>query len=645
VRRLLLRTSVLERVNGELADLLAGGSGGERTLQDLEAVNGFVVSLDAGRSWFRYHHLFADLLRLELRRAEPGGLPALHAAAAGWFAARGYPVEAVRHAQAAGDWDLAARLLSDTWLSLTLDGQQDTAHELLTGFPRGVVAADPELTALRAADELNQGSLERAERHLARAAGELASVPAQRRGRFQVTLGILRLSLARQRGDLPAVAEEAHRLLAPAGAADGAELGMSGERRALALISLGIAETWSYRNDDAERHLEQGIALARQFGRPFLELTGLAHRAQMAGSRSYVLSEQRCREAIELAERHGWSEEPIVGVACTQLAGVLVGQGRLEEAEPWLERAERTLRPELQPAATIQVPFIRSGLERARGRPERALDAFRTAERLASLLPAPEVNTAWMREQELHNLVRLGQTDRVEAALAEMNDQERGPAVMRTVIAALRLAEDDPRAATVALAPVIAGSVPAGHPTWLVEALLLEAVARDLLGDAEAATRAIERALDLAEPDRLLFPFLIHPAPGLLERHARQHTTHAAQIAEILAMLPDRPRPAGPGPGDRGGTGSPPVRRGSLEGIAPPEATLIEPLSQAEARVLRYLPTNLTASEIANQLSLSVNTIRTHMRHLYDKLGAHRRHEAVDRARAVGLLAPSSRGT
>jgi len=106
VRRLLLRTSVLERVSGELADLLTGGSNGERILQDLEDAGAFVVSLDGRRSWFRYHRLFADLLQLELRRSEPGQLPALHVAAADWYTAHGYPAEAVRHAEATQDWDL-----------------------------------------------------------------------------------------------------------------------------------------------------------------------------------------------------------------------------------------------------------------------------------------------------------------------------------------------------------------------------------------------------------------------------------------------------------------------------------------------------------------------------------------------------------
>jgi LuxR family maltose regulon positive regulatory protein len=149
VRRLLLRTSVLDRVNGELADLLTGGSGRERVLQDLEEANAFVTSLDATRSWFRYHHLFADLLRLELRRTEPGEVTALHELAATWFAGHELPVEAIRHAQAAQDWDLAAQLLADHWPGLHLDGQGATVHALLAGFPAGAAAANAGLRRWR----------------------------------------------------------------------------------------------------------------------------------------------------------------------------------------------------------------------------------------------------------------------------------------------------------------------------------------------------------------------------------------------------------------------------------------------------------------------------------------------------------------
>src|SRR5712672_1401605 len=201
VRRLLLRTSVLERVSGELADALTGGSGGERILQDLEEANAFVMALDAARSCFRYHRLFAGLLQLELRRTASHEVSELHRVAAGWFAGHGLPVEAVRHAQGAQDWGLAARLLADAWPGLHLGGQAADVHELLTGFPAEAAAADAELAALGAADELTRGSLEEAKRYLARAA--LVSVPAGRRGQVQLLLGLVGLLLARQRGNLP----------------------------------------------------------------------------------------------------------------------------------------------------------------------------------------------------------------------------------------------------------------------------------------------------------------------------------------------------------------------------------------------------------------------------------------------------------
>jgi LuxR family maltose regulon positive regulatory protein len=135
VRQLLLRTSLLARVNGPLADLLSGGTGGERVLQDLERANAFVVSLDARRSWFRYHQLFAELLALELRRTAPQELPGLHAIAAEWLAEHGHTVEAIRHAQTAENWGIAARLLADDWRSMHLDGRIATARELLSRFP------------------------------------------------------------------------------------------------------------------------------------------------------------------------------------------------------------------------------------------------------------------------------------------------------------------------------------------------------------------------------------------------------------------------------------------------------------------------------------------------------------------------------
>ena len=631
VRRLLLRTSVLERVSGPLADALTGGAGGELILQELEQANAFVVSLDVARSWFRYHQMFADLLQLELRRTAPAEVDALHRTAARWFTDHGYPVEAIRHAQAARDWAAAAHLLADHWPGLQLDGQAATVHVLLGGFPAEARMADAELAVLAAADELAAGSLAQAEWFLGLAARGTASVLPDRRGQLDVLLGMVRLLLARQRMNLPAAAEEAQRLRVVADAPDTAPAGLGEELRALALINLGITEYWGGRLAEAEPHLDQGITLARRIARPYLEFLGLAHRTSIASVRSspYALAEELARQTIELARRHGWTDEPAAGIAYISLAAGLIWR-RHEEAADWVRRAERTLRVEAEPITAIAIRYVRALLELARGRDQEVLATFQATERLSRLLDAPDWPLMRTRALRLHALVRLGELGRAEQDIAEIGEKGRASGEMRMALAALRIAQGDPHAATLALAPVLSGAAPVPPTTWLVHACLLEAIARDALGDPAAASDAMRRALDIARPDGAVTAFLFHPpARELFDRYAPDRSEQAALVAEIRSLLPAKPKPGMYG-------GSP----------RPADAfRLVDPLSKSEIRVLRYLPTNLSTLEIARELSLSVHTVRTHVRHLFAKLGAHGRSEAVAHARALGLLAPSGRTT
>ena len=629
VRRLLVRTSVLERVNGELADLLTASSGGGRILRELEQANAFVLALDSQRSWFHYHTLFADLLQLELLdTTAQDELARLHGTAAAWFGEHGFPVEAVRHAQAAQDWSLAGRLLSDHWFGLALDGQAATADDLLCGFPHDVIAADPELTTLLAARELNQGSLADAERHLQLAAEGSESVAAGRRGHLQLVLGMQRLILARLRGDLPVAIEEARHLVTRAGTpapqapghAAAAHLGMGEELRAMALLSLGTTEWRTGRLEEAERHLEQARALAVRVGRPYLEFASLVSWARAATARSFALVTEFSTRAIELAGRHGWTDDPLTGDAYMMLGAALVWRGRLEEAEPWIQRAERASRAEAEPAAALALRYVRAHFELASGRAEDALTAFRAADRQAARLVGPHPLATQVRSALLQTLVRTGAAECAEQGIAELDDKERETGEMRAALATLRLAQGDPRAAALALEPVLDGSAPVIRQASLSEAFVLEAAARDALGDSDAAARALERALDIAESDGAVLPFLLHPVPGLLERHPRHRTVHASLISEILNLLGGASRSEAP-----------------PDGLPSPS----EPLSESETRVLRYLPTDLSAREIADELFLSWYTVKTHMRHLYAKLGTHTRHETVQRARALGLLAPS----
>jgi LuxR family transcriptional regulator, maltose regulon positive regulatory protein len=628
VRRLLLRTSLLQRVSGPLADALTGGTGGERVLLELEAANAFVVPVDAARTWFRYHHLFADLLQMELRRTAPGEVAALHRAAAQWFADHAYPVEAVRHAQAVGDWASAARLLSDHWPGLQLDGRAATVHALLAGFPAEVRAADAELAVLGAADELAAGSLPEAARLLGLAERDTASVPPARRGQLDVLLSMVRLLLARHRTNLPAVAKEAQRLRLVADAPDATPLGLGEELRALALINLGITEHWG-RIPAGEAHLEQGTTLARRIARPYLEFIGMAHLTAVASVRAspYAVAEERSRQTIELAQRHGWTDEPAAGFAYMSLAAGLTWRRQHEAAADWIQRAERTIRAEADPRAAMAVLFVRAQLALACGRDQDVLASFEAAERLSALLDAPEWPLMRTRALRLHALVRLGETGRAEQEIAELSERGRDDGDMRLAIAVLRLAQDDPHAATAVLAPVLSRAVPVPPATWLAHAYLLEAVARDALGDPAAAGDAMRRALEITKLDNAIMAFLFHPpSRELFDHYAPGSGEQADLAAEVRGLLPEEP-----GPGNH--------RRSSLRWADFPRP--VDPLSQGEVRVLRYLPTNLSAPEIARELSVSVTTVRTHIQHLFLKLGAHRRSEAVAVARDLGLLAPS----
>jgi LuxR family maltose regulon positive regulatory protein len=221
----------------------------------------------------------------------------------------------------------------------------------------------------------------------------------------------------------------------------------------------------------------------------------------------------------------------------------------------------------------------------------------------------------------------MGEHAAARSALAGVDAEEREWTGMRIAAATLALEEGSPQQAVEALAPVIdgwlepamEGSVQVLHLRWAtVHALLLDAAARDRLGDP-GAEASIERALELAELDGVVLPFILVPVRELLERHPRHRTSHAALLATILDVLAGSSPPL---PGEK--------------------TSLREELSEAELRVARYLPSNLKAHEIAAELFVSANTVRTHLRHIYAKLDAHSRGEAVARARALGLLAPGA---
>ncbi|HJZ26609.1 MAG TPA: hypothetical protein VJ370_10075, partial [Streptosporangiaceae bacterium] len=525
ILQLLLRTSLLDRVNGELADLLTGRPGSERILLALEDANAFVVSLDSERTWFRYHHLFADLLRLELRRRLPKQVPALHRQAAEWFTQHGQVAEAVRHTQAAGDWPGAARLLADYSLSLTLDGQAQTIRALLRAFPPG--ADHRELAVVRAGGDLLEGRLDDAAAHLAVAERHAETAPPGRRRRLRMAVASLKLSLARRRGNLPGVTEQAKFLASPVSGQSDEDIALSSDLRAVALMNLGTAEAWTLGLPDAERHLQEGAALAREIGRPYLEVACLAQLAFASRIRSFAATRQRCYEAIALAERHGWGAEPVIAPALVTLVGNLVWTGEFDEGERWLQRTRQALQTDTGPDIRQLLHLATGRLYAGRGRHHEALEELSAAERMQSQMEGSHALASQMTGWMLATQARAGRPGEARARLAALDEQEARSGEVRNADAVICLTEGEPAAALSALASVLDGTAPVKDYATVMEAHLLAGLAHRQLGEQRAANQAVEHALALAEQDRVVLPFVMTGSAELLETLPRLETAHA----------------------------------------------------------------------------------------------------------------------
>jgi LuxR family transcriptional regulator, maltose regulon positive regulatory protein len=616
VQQLLQRTSLLDRINGELADLLTGHSGSERILLDLEDANGFVVSLDPSRTWFRYHHLFADLLRLELRRRMPEELPVLHRLAAKWLIGHGEIVDAIRHTQAAGDWPGAARLLADHSFGLTLDGQAQTIQTLLRAFPPGAVTEGPDIPLARATSELARGRLDEAAARLTVAEASIAAAPADRKHRLEVATAALRLSLARKRGHLAGVVDQVRFLASPVSGQSDEDIALDSDLRAVALMNLGIVEAWSLGNQDSERHLQEGADLARRIGRPYLEVACLSELAFASKIEPFATTRRRCREAIALAEQHGWDAEPVIAPALVNLAGVLIWTGEFDEGDRWLRRAVRAVETDAGPVIRLLLHIGTGALLAGRRRLSEALAEYRAAEHLQAQLEGSHALMPQLTSWRLATQARLGQLSGARASLAALDPGLAGSGEIGNARAVICLAEGNPAAALIAVQDVRNGTAPVVGYVTVAEAHLLAALAHGELGDQRAASAETERALALAEADRVVLPFAMTGSLELLEAMPRHETAHAALLADILDVM-----------------------HGSS--ISPGNQSLpaeIDQLSPSELRVLRYLPTNLSRPEIASALSISVNTVNTHVRNIYAKLQAQDRSSAVQRAREMRLL-------
>lgn len=613
VRRFLLYTSISDQVCGQLADAITGGGHGQRILEELERVNAFIVRLGPKPQWFRYHRLLRDVLRHQLLLEAPSLLPELHLRAARWYAGRDAVLEALSHAVAAQDWPYVGRLAAARAAPLIVSVQRAALARVLERIPSGELTATPELIACAAMLLFHAGDFEPIPDRIARARKLLQDRPDGDRLPVEAALQSLEVGMSRARGDMPAVIAQTTELLAMLTKAR-IELTAMLQYRAIALNNKGIALLWTGLPEHANRYLWAASTGARAVGMELVAVHAVAHLALLEVLFGSLQEASRLAEsALDLAERRGFRSALQAAPAHLTHALIELERTNVAEAQQSLQRALSAYRMEPEPAQAKMLLGTRARLLIARKEPANARVLLEQARHETGPSTSGPVLDRWLLQAESEIDLMSGHPDRVLARYGPMAADGALTSREELYLARAAFATGDLRRADVLLAR-------SRHPTSdaisAVERSLLCALVADAQGQRARSARALEHALATAEQEDVRRPFVSMGAGRLHELVERQRGPtgeRAAFISEVLIEMT--------------------AARGAFE---PP--TVPGDLSERELEVMRYLPTMLTAGEIAADLHVSVNTIKAHMRSIYRKLDASRRREAVIRARERGIL-------
>jgi LuxR family maltose regulon positive regulatory protein len=636
VRSFLLETSILGRLNGSLCDAVTSQDDGKTMLESLERGNLFLVPLDDRRRWYRYHQLFADVLRAHLLDERPDLAPELHRRACEWYEQNGERSEAIGHALAAGDLERAADLVELAIPALSRGRQEATLRRWLEALPDDLLRVRPVLSDAYAGSLLVRGEVEGVEERLRDAerwleandeatmrAGSMVVVDETAFRRLPGSLAVHRAGQARILGDVAGTVAHARRALDLVREDDhlsrggGAALlalahwtsgdleaasrwyaaGMASLEQAghlsdvigcgLALADIRLAQG---RLDEALRIFERGLALATGQGGDMLRgaadmhvgiSTILLERNDLEGAGRQLL------HSAELGEENGLPQNRYRSRVA--LATIRQVEGALGGALELLTEAERLyvndFSPDVRPVAALKA--------RVWIAQERLSDAF-----------------SWTREQGLSaedDLTYLREFEHITLArvlLARRDAAGRSMQQALDLLERLRQVAED-----------------GGRTGSLIEILILQALGQRVRGDPSAALVPLERALALAEPEGYLRVFVDEGAPmaALLESAARQAIAPSYVRRLLSAFVPAEVRTAAKQP-------------------------LVEPLSERELDVLRLLASDLGGPDIARELVVSLNTVRSHTKNIYAKLGVNSRREAVRRAAELGLPSRARNG-
>ncbi len=639
VRSFLLCTAVLDRMTASLCEVLTGESASRSILESLERNNLFVVPLDDRREWYRYHHLFAEALRFRLLNEEPGRVPALHHAASEWYERNDLPEEAVRHALAAEDFGRAAQLMESALPEMRRHRQDAILLSWLRSLPEDVVRRSPVLSAFNAWRMLVAGDFEAVESWLRDAEQGLAGragnggrsegpaagsvVDGEELRNLPATVAIYRASLSQALGDVEATAE--HALHALELTAPGDHLGRAG-----AYGFLGMA---SWAAGDLERAVgtfSDAVTSLHAAGNVADELSSTIILADMWMARGRL---QKARQLYERALQMAAAQEGEHVRRATADLHVGISELDCELGEPGAAREHLQAAAELGGSASstengYRLFVANARVNQAEGDLDRAIELLGKAERLYLRGFFPDVRPIaglkaririlqgrlpeawdWVRERGLSATDDLSYLHEFEhLTLARLLiAQYRADGAESVILEAVGL-----------LDRLLGAAEPSGRTGSVNEILMLQALAHEARGHTKLALVPLERALVAAAPEGYVRLFVDEGAP-------------------LAALLSD----TGPGVAQDHVTRL--LRAfGAAEGEALTTHTIAVPssevLSNREMQVLRLLSTELTGPEIARELFVSLNTLRSHTKHIFAKLDANSRRAAVRYAREQGLI-------
>ena len=630
IYRFLLRSCILERMCGSLCDAITGAEPGDKgaltssqqILEHLQHANLFVVPLDDDRRWYRYHRLFAELLRARLHETEPDQVARLHLRAATWYDQNALPAEAVHHALAVPDFGLAAAVIERAIRKVTTWSSISTAKfvDWLNALPDEVVRARPWLQLFASRALYVSGQRETAEHTLRELEDSLREEPTLADAEQILALAVAdHASYAAVRGDVQQAIRLARQALT--------QLPQDDAKTWIRVTSiLGLSSLRAGDVEEAERAFSEVIAATKAAGMGFVAVPLVCNLAEVQFVRGQLRQAiQTCERAIQLGTVDGTPIHP-VGFADLELGKIMYEQNDLAAAERHLSKGlEHLKRGQITVGSETGYAML-AQTRLARGNTKGALAAINQAVQIAqgndiarlSRLTSAYQARIWLAQGRLDLAARwahdYGQSDQVEY-LCEFQD---------LTLARVLLAQGEPTKAQALLDTLVASAEAAGRMGVAIKGLALRALARQATGDSDGALQALARALEMAAPEGYVRVFVDagRPMAELL-----QGTLARGLAVEYVTKLLDAFQPSSSRqaqPGSTRPTGG--------------QASLIEPLSNREMEVLLCLEEGLSNAEIAQKLFISLPTVKSHTRNIYGKLGVHNRKEAVARARTLGIL-------